>query len=80
MKCPKCGENMVPGEVVNNHFVDVFWLPKTFFEKSLLGVAWPFKKAIKKNEGMIIKTHNNVSEASRSYGCLKCKLVIVECE
>ena len=65
---------------MNNHYVDVFWLPKAFFEKSLLGVAWPFKKAIEKNEGMRIKTHNNLSEASRSYACLKCKLVIVECE
>ena len=80
MKCPKCGENMAPGEIVNNHFVDVFWLPKAFFEKSLLGVAWPLKKAIKKNEGIIIKTHNNLNEASRSYAWLKCKLVIVECE
>jgi len=55
---------MVPGEIVNNHYVDVFWLPKVFFEKSVLGVAWPFKKAIEKNEGIIIKTHNNMSEAT----------------
>lgn len=80
MNCPKCGENLIAGELnVVGNGCKAFWLPKSYYENHVFGI-WPSKKGIERNGGLLIYGHNNVSEASRSYACLKCKLVIAECE
>ena len=80
MKCPKCGENMVVGELsIVGKSYKAFWLPKSYYENHTFGF-WPTKKAIERNGGLLIYGHNSLGATSRSYGCTKCKIVITECE
>ena len=80
MKCPKCGKNMILGEIANSRGDSYFyWASKDFFDKHWFNTYSHTKKTIVENDGMIIKANGKFKEATPCFGCRDCKLIVVDC-
>ena len=82
MKCPRCGIEMEQGCVASYRGDgEVFWAPKSFFQKHWLHRYLHTNRKIEKEGGLVIKTHSQSIRGthSSSYGCKKCKMILVDC-
>lgn len=77
MKCPKCGEEMVAGEIAYiNAKGRLFWAPESYFKKKISN--WYTKRNVLKNDGMVIPIGNGfTSNRTKGYVCRKCDCVLM---
>ena len=80
MKCPKCGKEMLLGEMANGRGdTSFYWAPKSFFDKHWVNPYSHTKKTIEEEGGMIIKANSRLQNTSKCYACKDCKLSVVDC-
>ena len=80
MKCPKCGNDMVLGEIASGcGNTMVYWAPKSFFDKHWLNTYSHTKKTIETENGILIKINSKIQKNSTCYGCKECKFILVDC-
>lgn len=80
MKCPKCGNDMVLGEIANiRGDTSFYWAPKEFFDKHWFNTYNHSKKTVEDEGGMLIKANSKLQKNSSCYGCKDCRLIIVDC-
>lgn len=80
MKCPKCGKDMVLGEIANGRGdTSVYWAPKAFFDKHWINTYNHTKKTIENEEGIIIKANSKLQKIPASFGCKECRVIVVDC-
>lgn len=83
MKCPKCGTEMVHGCIAAKRGdIEVFWAPKSFFQKHWLHRYLHTNHKIEDEGGIVIKAHSRRlgGTHSSSYGCKNCKIILVDCK
>ena len=81
MKCPKCGKDMVLGEIADGRGdTSFYWAPKEFFDKHWANAYSHTKKTVEEEEGIIIKANSRVQRVAASYGCKECKMIVVDCD
>lgn len=80
MKCPKCGKEMKKGEVAASRGDStLFWLPEDFIDKHWANPYCHLRKTITSEGGMMIQTNSRIHEISKSYGCVDCKMIVIDC-
>jgi len=80
MKCPKCGKDMILGELANHRGdTSFYWLPQSFIDKHWVFPYHHTKKTIENEGGMIIKANSKVNQVSACYGCKECNVIVVDC-
>lgn len=79
MKCPKCEEEMISGELFNPAGRGgLFWAPTEYFN-SKIGNFFTFKGA-KKEGGISIPIRGGViNNRTKGYACKECKFVLIDC-
>lgn len=81
MKCPKCGKDMVLGEIFNSRGDSLFyWAPKTFFDKHWANAYCHRRKTIENEGGIMIKANRNWQKVSACYGCKECNMIVIDCD
>lgn len=80
MKCPKCGKDMILGELASTRGDSTFyWLPQSFMKKHWFAPYNHRKKTVEDEGGMIIKGNSKLFQVSPCYGCKACNLILVDC-
>jgi len=80
MKCPKCGNEMIIGEISVDAFSrgipSLYWAEKDFFNKHM--AAWVTSKKAVAEGGMKITIGNGmVRERTTAYACKSCNCVLI---
>lgn len=80
MKCPKCGKDMVLGEIFHGRGDSyINWVPKEFFDKHWFNSYNHTKKTIREEGGILIRGYNKFGKSDICYGCKECNLVVIDC-
>lgn len=82
MKCPKCGESMLLGEIANARGDSAlyYWVPQAFLRQHILNPYCHTKKTIERGGGIIIKSSSIFRKTSTCcYGCEDCMVIVVDC-
>ena len=82
MKCPRCGMEMEQGRVVAKRGDEtLFWAPYSFFNKHILWYKFLHRDSVIEKEGGIVITSNSTRRMnSASYGCKKCRMLVLDCK
>lgn len=80
MTCPKCGAEMVSGEI-NTARGDswIYWAPKAFFDAHWLNPYQHTRRTIEREGGLAVKTNGRIQTPSTAYACAACKLIMIDC-
>ena len=81
MNCPRCGKEMERGRVATfRGDNELFWAPQAFFDKHWLNKYFHMNRTIEAEGGMIITTNSRAKMNAMSYGCKKCKMIVLDCK